>query len=1039
MNTPRLFSNRPPCFAALLATMALLQLACAANAATNLVAAGSTWRYLANGTGPNASWTTMGFDDSAWLNGVAKLGFGGDGEVTTIGFATNAYTTFYFRKTFTVTGAASMTNLFSRLVRDDGAVVYLNGVEAFRNNMPTGAINRLTLALAALVTPEETRFVTNALSPALLLEGANVVAVEIHQSATNSPDLGFELQLIANSNLVLPPLAVAITNAPASSNLVVGSTATIEASASGPAGIARVDFLVNGRLQGSDASVPYSLALPNIVAGSYTVVAVAVDYGGLSVTSAPAQFTVALEPGVITLVSRRSCWKYWDLGTLPDPNWQNAGYEDGQWLTGSAEFGYGDGDEDTVVSFGADATNKFVTTYFRRMFAVGDYVNYTNLILRVKRDDGVIGYLNGTEVFRNNMPAGPVGYGTFASADAADDGATYFVTNINASLLAPGENFLALEVHQFRTNSSDISFDAELLGQAAAIMPALSIAYLPLMGNAVELTWPASATTAFRLKRSLSVGPTSDWQFVTNTPVLTNGQYLVVETFSAGSGFYRLMASNAVMDACQPPLIVAQTGVTRVPVGTNVTLSVTAVGPGPFTYAWRKNGSGDLSPGNSLSFTNVQRSDGGAYDAIVGNDCACQTTCPMLLVVGGTNVVLADNFAARTTLTNSAFQLNTSNTLATAEVGEPVIPPGMFNRSLWLQWTAKESGIAVFDTAGSAQGTALAVYTGNALNALTVAAVSGKDFPAASSRVVFNAEAGTSYQVQVIGGGGSTPFLCLNGQLTATTNAAPQIIQQPQSEYVLFGSNAALTVVAVLPPAFSNGIITYQWFKEQVALPGETNSTLAITSMAQSNIAQYFVRAAFGTNSVQSAPASITGVTQGLVGQGSISPPLSDFGVNYSCGGSTVFARCRLYYFRVPANPPLVCALPCSPNSQGITDPFFQPATVTSGSCTALQVSPSSCNGGTPVASTRVTFSTVNAANAGFDTGLYIWRFKNCNENIGSAGTCYNNTNGLLESALTTFGTANNALGLIKVFVMHKLPVPNGATSVQLDYTYCPP
>jgi len=1006
--------------------MALLQLVCAAHATTNLVAAGSTWRYLANGTGPNASWTTLGFDDSTWPSGLAKLGFGGDGEVTTIGFATNAYTTFYFRRTFTVTGAASMTNLFSRLVRDDGAVVYLNGVEAFRNNMPAGAIAYSTLAPATLGGLDEINFITHVLNPALLLEGANVVAVEIHQSATNSSDLGFDLELTANSNLVLPPLAVAITNAPASSNLVVGGSVTIGASASSPAGIARVDFFVNGRLRGSDTSVPYSLPLPNLVPGSYSVVAVAADYGGLSVTSAPAQFTVALEPGVITLVSRRSCWKYWDLGMIPDPNWQNSGYEDGQWLTGGAEFGYGDGDEDTVVSFGANSNNRFVTTYFRRMFAVGDYVNFTNLILRVKRDDGVIGYLNGTEVFRNNMPDGPVGYGTFASADAADDGATYFVTNVSASLLAPGENFLAFEVHQFRTNSSDISFDAELLGQAAAVTPPLSIAYPPFPGNALVLTWPASATSAFQLQRSPSVGPASTWLPVSATPVLTNGQYRVVDVFGAGSGFYRLTASNAVSDACQPPVIVSQTGVTRVPIGTNVTLSVTAVGPGPFTYAWRKNGSGDLSPGNSLSFTNVQRRDGGAYDAIVGNDCACQTTCPMLLIVGGTNVVLADNFAARTTMTNSAFQLNTSNTLATAEVGEPVIPPGMFVRSLWLQWMAKESGIAVFDTAGSAQGTALAVYTGAALNALAVTAVSGNDFPAASSRVVFNAEAGIAYQVQLIGGGGSTPFLCLNGQLTATTNAAPQIIQQPQSEYVLFGSNAALTVVAVLPPAFSNGIITYQWFKEQVAIPGETNATLAITSMAQSNIAQYFVRAAFGTNSVQSAPASLVGAIQGLVGQGSISPPLSDFGVNYSCGGSTVFARCRLYYFRVPANPPIVCSpLPCSPNSQGITDPFFQPATVTSGVCTALPIA---------TTSTKVTFSTVNTVNmtSGIDTGLYLWRYSNCNSNFTPL-PCINNTSGKLESALITLGNANVGTGLVKVFLMHKTST---ASTIQLDYTY---
>ena len=402
----------------------------------------------------------------------------------------------------------------------------------------------------------------------------------------------------------------------------------------------------------------------------------------------------------------------------------------------------------------------------------------------------------------------------------------------------------------------------------------------------------------------------------------------------------------------------------------------------------------------------------------------------MLLVVGGTDIELADNFAARTTLTNSFLQLNTSNTLATAEVGEPVILPGLFNRSLWMQWIPAQSGIAVFDTAGSAQGTALAVYTGNSLNALTVTAVSGNDFPAASSRVVFNAVAGTPYQVQLIGGGGPTPFLCLNGQLTATTNAVPQIIQQPQSEYVEIGSNATLTVVAVLPPAITNGVITYQWFKEQAPLVNATNSTLNFPSMTTSNIAQYSVAATFNGLSVTSALASITGVAKSLtVGQGSIMPPLTDFGTSYSCGGITLFDRHRLFFFRVPASANSCSPLPCWPDSTAI-DPYFQPATVSSGVCTPITI---------PSTSTKVTFSTANAQNTfnpAFDTGLYIWRFSRCDLPV-NLGVCTNVITGnKLETVLVTIGSANTSSGLIKVFLLYKLPVPANATFVKLDYTY---
>ena len=40
--------------------------------------------------------------------------------------------------------------------------------------------------------------------------------------------------------------------------------------------------------------------------------------------------------------------------------------------TGTAELGYGDGDEYTVVSFGPDPNNKYITTYFRHAFNVVD-------------------------------------------------------------------------------------------------------------------------------------------------------------------------------------------------------------------------------------------------------------------------------------------------------------------------------------------------------------------------------------------------------------------------------------------------------------------------------------------------------------------------------------------------------------------------------------------------------------------------------------------------------------------------------------------
>jgi len=85
------------------------------------------------------------------------------------------------------------------VLRDDGAIAFLNGVEVFRSNMPVGAVNYLTYApTVAAGADETTTFYATNVSPALLVNGTNVLAVEIHQSNATSTDLSFDLELTAD-------------------------------------------------------------------------------------------------------------------------------------------------------------------------------------------------------------------------------------------------------------------------------------------------------------------------------------------------------------------------------------------------------------------------------------------------------------------------------------------------------------------------------------------------------------------------------------------------------------------------------------------------------------------------------------------------------------------------------------------------------------------------------------------------------------------------------------------------------------------------
>jgi hypothetical protein len=166
------------------------------------------------------------------------------------------------------------------------------------------------------------------------------------------------------------------------------------------------------------------------------------------------------ESSTVSIINKGETWKYFDQGTSPGTGWQTAGFNDAAWTSGPAQLGYGDGDEQTVVNYGGDVSNKYVTTYFRKLFNVADIQGIDDIKASVLFDDGIVVYLNGTEVYRNALPAGTVSNNTLANETIETN--VYNSFTIDAGLLVQGQNTLAVEVHQVTLGSSDISFDFEM-------------------------------------------------------------------------------------------------------------------------------------------------------------------------------------------------------------------------------------------------------------------------------------------------------------------------------------------------------------------------------------------------------------------------------------------------------------------------------------------------------------------------------------------------------------------------------------------------
>ncbi len=165
-----------------------------------------------------------------------------------------------------------------------------------------------------------------------------------------------------------------------------------------------------------------------------------------------------------TLIGLETEWKFLDNGSDQGTQWRQINFDDSSWGNGAAELGYGDGDEETVVSFGSLSEQKHVTTYFRKTFEIEDPELYTGqFVVNLLRDDGAVVYLNGQELCRSNMPNGEIASNVFALVPVAGaDETITFNYSMDADVLQSGMNVLAVEIHQSSGNSSDISFDCEL-------------------------------------------------------------------------------------------------------------------------------------------------------------------------------------------------------------------------------------------------------------------------------------------------------------------------------------------------------------------------------------------------------------------------------------------------------------------------------------------------------------------------------------------------------------------------------------------------
>jgi hypothetical protein len=181
-----------------------------------------TWRYQQTANLDGTGWAGTGYNDAGWPMGAgvfANVTSTPEPVGTTLTVQSGRIT-FYFRTWFNFTGPTSGLKLKLSGIIDDGAVFYLNGSELVRTGMPNSAVTYSTLASRTVGTPnyDLPLFVT----PVNLVQGSNLLAVEVHQRTSGSSDIAFGLKLETDYS---EASTNAILATPGAANSVAGTLA----------------------------------------------------------------------------------------------------------------------------------------------------------------------------------------------------------------------------------------------------------------------------------------------------------------------------------------------------------------------------------------------------------------------------------------------------------------------------------------------------------------------------------------------------------------------------------------------------------------------------------------------------------------------------------------------------------------------------------------------------------------------------------------------------------------------------------------------
>ncbi len=224
-------------------------------------------------------------------------------------------------------------------------------------------------------------------------------------------------------------------------------------------GVTGYDVYRNNRVIATVGGTSFTDTAP--IAGSRYTVRSFDAAGNRSASPTPLKIAGPVPPDEY-LLPFGSEWSWRNEEPAPPTGWQLPEFDDSAWPVGPGQLGFGDTPKSTIIS--STGPPRPLTSYYRRVVTIDDPSSLKDVRLDLIRNSGAVVYVNGVEVARSNMPAGPVGHGTYAAGPvpAAERHVPVSYT-VARSFFQPGPNTIAVELHLDSRNQATAGFDLAVL------------------------------------------------------------------------------------------------------------------------------------------------------------------------------------------------------------------------------------------------------------------------------------------------------------------------------------------------------------------------------------------------------------------------------------------------------------------------------------------------------------------------------------------------------------------------------------------------